>query len=67
MKPLFLIKLVFAAIIASVFLVGIAVADTSIRQSLFTEADKLLQEVKEKEADLYSPKAYAIGMKYYKF
>jgi OOP family OmpA-OmpF porin len=65
MKPLFLRKLVFVAIIASVFLVGSSVAGTSIRQSLFTEADKILQEVKEKEADLYSPKAFANGMKYY--
>ncbi len=71
MKPLFvkklvfLRKLVFMAIIASVLLVDSAVADTGIRQSLFTEVDKILLEVKDKEADLYSPKAFANGMKYY--
>jgi len=62
--------LVLAAVL---FLIGSTVlapstslAQESIKQSLFKEADEALKVAKEKQADLYAPKAFGKGMERYR-
>ncbi len=65
MKRVFSSRSLTAWIMISLFLSGSVFADTGIRQSLFGEVDKIVKEAKEKQANLYSPKAYENGVKYY--
>ncbi len=52
-------------IVISIFFVSTSIANQDIKASLFKDIDILLKEAMEKNANLYSPKSFDSGMKYY--